>query len=126
MSFVFDASAVLAMIGGETGAAEVRASLDDGAISAVNFSEVLAKLVDSGYGDADALGIVDGLPLAVHPVDAAQARRAGLLRRRTRRRGLSLGDRACLALAAALDRPALTADRAWSELDLDVEVRTIR
>ena len=55
-------------------------------------------------------------------MDAAQAWRAGLLRRKTQAHGLSLGDRACLALAEVLEVPAMTMDRAWAALDLEVEV----
>lgn len=126
MSVVLDSSAVLALIDGEPGAERVEEVLRSGSMSAVNFSEVIAKLVDKGLDDGDALGALDALPLTIHPVDVEQARRAGLLRRRTRKHGLSLGDRACLALAAVLEVPAMTADRAWTELDSDIEIVVIR
>ena len=41
-------------------------------------------------------------------------------------RGLSLGDRACLALALKLNLPALTTDRIWENLNLSVQVQVIR
>ena len=126
MSVVLDASAVLAVLNSEPGAEMVKDVLMGGSISATNFSEVIAKLVDSGLDDGDAIGVLDALPLTVHPVDVVQARRAGLLRRQTRKRGLSLGDRTCLALAVTLGFPVMTADRAWTELDLGVEVTVIR
>jgi ribonuclease VapC len=67
-----------------------------------------------------------GPPLHVQPFDAARAFAAGSLVMRTKRLGLSLADRACLALAIELGIPAVTADRAWSKLDLPVEIRVIR
>jgi ribonuclease VapC len=60
------------------------------------------------------------------PFSAEDAERAAVLWPLGRQIGLSLGDRACLALAERLRRPALTADRSWLELELDVEVRPIR
>ena len=126
MNVVLDSSAVLAAINGETGAERVEDALPGGAISAANFSEVLSKLVDKGHDDGEAVAALDALPLTVLPVDAAQARRAGLLRRQTRRLGLSLGDRVCLALAVELRLPVVTADRAWAQLDLGVEIAVVR
>lgn len=126
MSVVLDSSAVLAVINGEAGAESVEDVLAGGSIGAANFSEVLSKLVDRGHDDGAAAAVLDALPLTVLPMDAAQARRAGLLRRRTRALGLSLGDRACLALAVETGLPVVTADRAWAQLDLGVEVTVIR
>ena len=126
MTIALDASAVLAVLNSEPGAEMVQGAWTDASISAANYSEVIAKLVDIGLGDAEALGILEALPFTVHALDAAQARRAGLLRRHTRQYGLSLGDRACLALAVSLGRPAMTADRAWTGLGLGIEVIVIR
>lgn len=126
MSVVLDSSAVLTVINGEAGAERVEDALMGGSISAANFSEVLSKLVDKGHDDGNAVAMLDALPLTVLPLDAAQARRAGLLRRQTRKLGLSLGDRACLALAVELGLPVVTADRAWAELDLGIEVAVVR
>ena len=66
------------------------------------------------------------LGLTVVPFDEEQAYKAGLLRQTTRSQGLSLGDRACLALAHSLGLPAITADRAWSNLNVGVEVILVR
>ncbi len=126
MSVVLDASALLAVIEGEPGAETVEDALVNGAISAVNLSEVVAKLMDRGFGNEAVAARMNAFSLAVHAFDAAQAWRAGLLRRETRARGLSLGDRACLALAEALEAPAMTTDRAWAALGLDVEVTVVR
>lgn len=126
MNVVLDASALLAMINSEPGADRVYDVLTDAAVSAVNYSEVIAKLVDKGHADGESISVLDALPINVRPVDVAQARRAGQLRSSTRERGLSLGDRICLALAIEMEVPALTADRAWAGLDLGVEINVIR
>ena len=126
MNVVLDSSAVLAAINGEAGAERVEDALPGGAISAANFSEVLSKLVDKGHDDGEAVAALDALPLTVLPLDAVQARRAGLLRRQTRRLGLSLGDRVCLALAVELRLPVVTADRVWAQLDLGIEIAVVR
>ena len=114
--YVLDASAVLCLIRNEPGADAVKAVLADSSISAVNLSEVVAKMADLGM-DADLIDAVLGpLQLRSVPFDAAQARAAGLTRPATRPLGLSLGDRACLALAAQLGATAMTTDRAWAAL----------
>ncbi len=124
--YVVDASAVLALLNDEPGA-DLLASPDDRFIvSAVNLAEVVAKLADDGIAPEAIDEMIDQLPLEVHAFGADMAVATGLLRTATRRFGLSLGDRACLALARGLDLPALTTDRAWRQLDLDVAVRLLR
>ena len=124
--YVLDASAVLAAFFDEPGAEMVAERMNGALISAVNYSEVVAKLVDRGTPCEQILEIMAQLDVDVVPVDRAQATTAGLLRAETRSAGLSLGDRACLALAQARDAVALTTDRAWSELDLEVTVEVVR
>ena len=126
MSIVFDSSAVLAILLDEPGAQRAAETLDDGVLSAVNASEVVARLIDQGANDDDARRALHGLGLAIRPFDEGLAVGAGLLRRSTRRHGLSLGDRACLALALRERAAVLTADRALTALELDVEVELIR
>lgn len=126
MKAVLDTSALLALIFGEPGADRVVQRIDGARVSSVNLAEFAGKLVERGYADADAEAAALRLPVAVVPFDAAQALAAGLLRRATRPAGLSLGDRACLALAQADGLPAVTADRAWGGLDLGVPVEVIR
>jgi ribonuclease VapC len=123
---VVDASALLALLNGEPGADRVAEALPAGAIGAVNLSEVVAKLTDAGVPEAQLRSALAALGLDVRGFDADQAWEAGLLRTRTRSLGLSLGDRACLALGRALGRPVLTADRNWSKLRVGVEILTIR
>ena len=123
---VLDASALMAVLREEPGAAAVEAMLDHAAISAVNLSEVQAKLVEQGTAAELAWSSLVDLDLEVVDFDVPQARIAGDLRRLTRARGLSLGDRACLALAQALGLPAMTADRAWAGLEIGIEIRVVR
>jgi ribonuclease VapC len=113
---VLDASALLALLQNEPGAEVVADLLPHGVMSAINLSEVVAKLTDHGMPLEAAREAIDGLPIDVHSFDRDAAFAVGELRRATRRAGLSLGDRACLALAAHLGVAAVTADRAWASL----------
>ncbi len=125
---VLDASAVLALLFEEPGAEVVRAQLRTGVIGAANLAEVLAKLSDHGLPAVEAVRAVTILGLEVAPMTEAQAGRSAELRPITRAVGLSLGDRACLALAAELGAPALTADRSWDAVAMaaGVSVQVIR
>ena len=123
---VLDASAILALINQEPGAHIVAPIVRGALVVAVNVAEVITKLVDYGAGDAEIEEALGGLSFVTVPFDEMLATAAGQLRRRTRAAGLSLADRACLALAASTGLPALTADRIWTTLDLGVTVRLIR
>jgi len=129
---VLDASAFLAYLGDEPGAGEVAEAIGGGvSISAVNLAEVLSSAAERGLdpeGLADELrkgGLLDGA-ITVEPFTTADAIEVGRLRPATRDQGLSLGDRACLALARRLGAAAYTADSNWSAAQLDVELRKIR
>lgn len=123
---VLDASAVLAVIRGEAGSERIETYLRTGCISAVNLSEVVAKLQERGMPDDRIDEVVGLLDLDVRAFDASAALAAGKLRTRTRAAGLSLGDRACLALAGALGATAITTDRAWTETEAGVPVDVVR
>ena len=123
---VLDASAILAFLRSERGAEVVEGYRGDALASAVNIAEVATKLGDQGLTSTEwqySLAVID---LEIIAFDESQALATGSLRESTRRWGLSLGDRACLQLAALRGLPAVTADRAWAELDVGVEVRVIR
>ncbi len=131
-SAVLDASALLAYLRDEPGADAVADAVADGAsISTVNLGEVFSRVADHGAEPADVAremtdrGLLDGA-IAVEAFTSADAVEVGRLRPLTREHGLSLGDRACLALARRLALPAITADTAWSKLDLELELRQIR
>ncbi|WP_298961033.1 type II toxin-antitoxin system VapC family toxin [uncultured Methylobacterium sp.] len=124
--YVLDASALLCLFNQEAGQEHVRAALTSAVISAVNYSEVVAKLVERGGASAAVARALDHLHLTVVEFDRAQAVEAGALRRDTREAGLSFGDRACLALAKSKGLVALTADRPWIDLDLGVAIECVR
>ncbi len=123
---VLDASAILALLRNEAGSEMVDGYRGDALVSAVNIAEVAANLADQGMPPAQWHYVLALLDLEVAPFDNSQALSTGNLRQSTRRQGLSLGDRACLQLAAMRGLPAVTADRAWAELEIGVEVRVIR
>lgn len=126
---MLDASAVLAVVNVEPGAQRVEVAFLEGAsMSTVNLAEVATKLAERGVIAAEAEETLAPFEIAVEVFTTAQAYRAGALRRSTIRLGLSLGDRACVALAETLGLPVLTADRRWADLDpaLGVEVRLVR
>lgn len=125
---VLDASALLAVILKEPGTGQVIEAMRSGAsMSAVNVAEVAARLHQEGWEQAEVALVFDELGIDVLPFDCDIALLSGRYRNATRRLGLGLGDRACLATAFAAGTPALTADRAWMQLDLEgVEIRSIR
>lgn len=124
--YLLDASAALALIYREPGADRVEAVLPEASISAVNLCEVVSKLHDRKVSEHDiALNLAD-LDFEVESFDPALALHAAALRPVTCHLGLSLGDRACLATAAATGRIVLTADRAWAKLDLGIPVELLR
>jgi ribonuclease VapC len=126
-SCVLDASALLAVLNQEEGSERVAEMIASGAmISAVNLSEVIAKLSLFSMPESLVREALDPLGLEVVPFDVDSAYGAALLLGLTKATGLSLGDRACLALAARAKLLAVTADRAWSQLQLDVRVCLIR
>lgn len=105
------------------------AAMREGAVmSAINFSEVVTKLAEDGVTAVAIHHALDLLPLTIIDFDMNLAYQTGLLRPATKRAGLSLGDRACLALAQNLGLPAVTTDRAWQPLQtaLGLAVQVIR
>ncbi|HEY3972669.1 MAG TPA: type II toxin-antitoxin system VapC family toxin [Candidatus Sulfotelmatobacter sp.] len=126
-SVVLDASAVMAVLNRELGAAKLPPSLLSKSVcSTVNLAEVQSKLVERGIQPDDAWAA------ALSPINESlafspeQAKTAGSLIAQTRPLGLSLGDRACLALALSLNAPVYTADRSWKNLKVGVRIHVIR
>lgn len=122
---VLDSSALLALLFREAGWRKVEAVLPDALMSSVNLAETAAKLMERGLGEAMAREAIDAIGVNVVAFSPEQAWNAARLRGPTRAAGLSLGDRACLALAAERDGVALTAERAWLATGLD-RIETIR
>jgi ribonuclease VapC len=128
---VLDASALLAFMQDEPGVDRVEEAITRGAlVSSVNWAEVLAKLVVAGGEPneiaAMALPAADTSQLQLVPFDDEQARESARLIRKTRSLGLSLADRAALALACLRGVPVLTTDRAWRSLRLAIRIEVIR
>lgn len=125
---VLDASAILAWLQSEPGAETVAEVLESSscAMSAVNASEVASKLAEGGSDRQTIEETLAALEVEITAFDMAAAVDAAVLRPLTRAHGLSLADRACLALALRLGLPILTMDRAWAELALPVAVTIAR
>lgn len=126
-NMVLDASAVLALLNTERGSEMVAQAIAAGAVmSTVNLSEVVAKLCNAGMNEDEVREAIHLLGIQFSDFDVELAYQAGFLRTPTRSARLSLGDRACLALAKQLNLPALTTDRVWATLALDIDVRLAR
>jgi len=123
---VLDSSAVIAVLFGEAGAERVEPLLDTALVSAVNQTEIVSRLLDRGWTEDDIQRAIDIAPYRVVDFAAGMALTAGFLRTMSRPHGLSLGDRACLALGIERSLPVVTADRAWAKLAFPVEIRLIR
>jgi PIN domain nuclease of toxin-antitoxin system len=123
---VLDASALLAFLLAEPGSEAVAGRLRQAALSAVNYAEALARSVDRGKSLAAATADIARLRLLVIPFDGELAAIAASLRPATRPVGLSLADRACLALGLQTGLPVLTANRDWAKLEVGVRVEVIR
>lgn len=123
---VLDASAVLALLRAEPGAEQVETTLQTACLSTVNAAEVAQKATHHGTDGAWALAELRDLGLTLTAFTGEDALAAAALWPHTRPAGLSLADRACLALAQRMGCPALTADQAWKQLDLDIEIQLIR
>ena len=123
---VLDASALIAVLRGEKGAEKVAAVLSRAVVGAVNLAEVQTKLVSAGMEEQSAWWHIAALDCPSVPFDAEQARVTGALSKVTRPFGLSLGDRACLALALQRQGVVYTADREWKKLDLGIDIEVIR
>ena len=125
LQVVLDASALLAMLQGERGGDDVEARLGQAALSSVNLAEVIQRSVARGLAVEGLTADLEALGLTVLPFIAEDAEASGMLWSETHDRGLSLGDRACLALARRTGLPALTADRVWAELRIGIDIQLI-
>jgi ribonuclease VapC len=124
---VLDASALMALINSEPGADKLTPEImSAAATSTVNLAEVHGKLVQRGFSLDDAWTAANWAIHEAVAFTAEQAKTAGDLVLQTRSLGLSLGDRACLALGIALHAPVYTADRAWKDLRLGIRIHVIR
>lgn len=123
---VLDTSAFLAMANREPGADMVTSLLQESVMSAVNATEVLQKLVQKGMSLDNAEDYLRRFVAEIKTYTLVQATMAASLAPRTQKYGLSLGDRACVALGKTLNIPVVTADQTWKQLDVGVTVELIR
>ncbi len=126
MSVVHDASSLLAVAFREPGHELARSKLRDSVISSVNWSEVVQKVAQHGGRTNGLAELFLGLGVSIAPFDRATAERAAALYPQTKASGLSLGDRACLAVGLELEREVFTADKSWADLELDLAITMIR
>jgi PIN domain nuclease of toxin-antitoxin system len=124
---VLDASALLALLNQEDGAQRLTPEvLSEATASTVNLAEVQTKLVREGGDPEEAWELAIAPVSGAEPFSSDQARIAGTLVKETRSLGLSLGDRACLALAITLKAPVYTTDREWKNLKLGIRIHIVR
>jgi PIN domain nuclease of toxin-antitoxin system len=123
---MLDASALLAFVNGEPGGDAVPVATGEAMMSAVNFAESISVMISQGMTESTVREQLASLALEVVDFDRSCAEATGFMIQKTRPLGLSLGDRACLAVARDKQIPALTGDRSWSRVDLGVKVNFIR
>jgi ribonuclease VapC len=126
MKVVFDASALLALLNKESGYMVAEKYLSQAMMSTINLAEVLTVLIGIGISHSDAVTMTTDLIDDIVPFDAEQAFETACLREKTKAFGLSLGDRACLALAQRKHLTVITADKIWKEIGLPIEIIVIR
>lgn len=124
---VLDASAILAIVFQERGREKLTLELMESAIvSTVNLAEVQSKLIKKGFPPEEAWEDANALVESVSVFTHEQAQIAGTLIQQTEKYGLSLGDRACLALAISRNAPVYTTEQAWKNLKLGIPIHMIR
>ncbi len=123
---VWDASALLLLLHQEPGWEDLAPRLDGAVFSSVNLAEVATKLMAAGARTDEVREVLQALAVEVYDFTPGLAYEAAELRQVTRHKGLSLGDRACIALGRQVGLTILTADRAWRDLTLGVEIEVVR
>ncbi len=124
-AIVFDSSVVIAILKQEQGFELAESSLSDALISTVNLSEVATYLARNSVPSDTIQEVLASFPIQVIPFEESLAIQTGCLYSSCKHLGLSLGDRACLALAVSRKLPVLTADTVWSKLDLDALIQVL-
>ena len=125
-AIVFDSSVVIAILKQEPGCSTAESSISDALISTVNMSEVATYLARNSVPKDTIQEVLASFPIQVVPFEESLAIQTGCLYSSCKHLGLSLGDRACLALALSRKMPVLTADRVWSKLDLGISIQVLR
>ncbi len=126
-NIIFDTSAILALINLEKGYDLVLPIIDKAIMSTVNVAEVAKFLIDKeSYTRAKASTLIDSTLHGIIPFTTSQALTSAEIIKETKKYGLSLGDRACIALSMETGYPIYTADKMWQKLDLDLDIVYVR
>jgi PIN domain nuclease of toxin-antitoxin system len=126
VQIVLDTTALLSLLNSEPGSDIVAKAIPKAVISAVNLSEVVAKLSETGMPILVIRKAIQQLNLEVIPLDEQQAYEMGVLRSYKKKSGLSWSIQACVTLAKELNLPILTAEETWSELFPETNIQVIR
>ena len=121
-SYIFDSSALLAVLNDEPGSKAAMEKSNNITMSSINIAEVMTILVRNGVNKLDAKRILESTVSNIIDFDFEQAITSGCIYTQTKGYGLSLGDRACLSLAKATKMPVLTADKVWAKLANSLEI----
>ena len=114
IEYILDSTALIALVGSESGSQRIADLLENSAVSAVNLAETANNLLEKGFSQAEVRESLAKLELKVEDWSEAMAYRSAEFTRYNKSHGLSLGDRACLTLAKHLHATAVTSDRTWS------------
>jgi PIN domain nuclease of toxin-antitoxin system len=123
---VLDTSALLALCFAEKGATVTTDRGQNGIMSAVSYSEAIAKSLDYNVPIETVRRALAGLDLTIMPFDEPHAVAAASFRPATRKLNVSFADRACLGTAALTKLPVLTADRKWEKIECGLDIIYIR
>lgn len=123
---VLDASAILALIQEEPGAEVIKPLLSQSMMSTVNVAETLTSLQKVDIGPEEGIEYMSLLINEIVNFDLDQALEVAILYPKTKHKGLSLGDRACLALGKKYHATLYTADKAWKNIDSELDIHLIR
>ncbi len=116
IEYILDSTALIALVGLESGSQRIAEILENSAVSAVNLAETANKLLEKGFSEAEVRESLAKLKLKVKDWSEEMAYRSAEFTRFNKSHGLSLGDRACLTLAKQLRATAVTSDRAWRRI----------
>lgn len=124
---VLDSSALLALIKNEVGADVVEPLLGRIVMSSLNVAEAAGILIDLGLSHEECKNNIEPYIDVIVPLDVQQSFDVAFLKKHTKHKGLSIGDRACIALGIKMELPIYTADKIWADLDLeDAKIILIR
>jgi len=119
---VFDSSALIALFAKEKGFEVIKQHLKNAIISSVNIAEVYKYCIDvQNLTEDECNDIVNISGVKIIEFDQKQALTTAQIYPKTKKYGLSLGDRACIALAIEKECSVLTCDKIWEKVHIDVE-----